>query len=397
MGTVGALEDPATLRRVRQMPCYACHGRDGGGGAEGGAPAIDALALGRATAQRPAYAAEAFRRALAEGRDPAGRALARLMPRYAFSRTEAAALLGWLDRVRAEQRKGVLPDRLRIAVAMPAGEPGLGVAMLAALQAGMDSRGGAGPIWARRVDFVPHDPASEPPGDVLAVVGALAADVPGLAAQGVPVLFPLGPLEGDEDPGLVRGAGASRLAMRAALTRAMAARGVAQVTILAGPGAAQQADAAALARQLRLEVPGLADAVAVRRASDLATGQTGDLVVLTAEGAARAKGWPGRVWLPWHLAAGGQAAEVMAIIDAPWLLDRAMERGQHPVLVHAERAGAVLAAALRVAGRDVTRSRLLAALRAADLADLGLDYAAQPLTGSAEVHVVALPQGPEAP
>src|SRR3954469_19846202 len=82
-GTTAAL--PPSLRR-----CAGCHGADGAGTREGGV-AIPPIAWRALTAPRgpsparpgrPAYDEAALARALADGIDPAGRALASNMPRF---------------------------------------------------------------------------------------------------------------------------------------------------------------------------------------------------------------------------------------------------------------------------------------------------------------------------
>ncbi|WP_273500308.1 hypothetical protein [Paracoccus sphaerophysae] len=67
------------------------------------------------------------------------------------------------------------------------------------------------------------------------------------------------------------------------------------------------------------------------------------------------------------------------------LLDRMMVRHIPAHTAHAEIAAEIIAAALRAAGRDLTRTRFLAAMTAADLTALGLDYRRAPLTGTREV------------
>lgn len=125
VATVGAAGGalPATL-----LPCISCHGEEGRGRREGGVSAADltraslwqaAIVGGRS---RPSYTDALLKRAIATGRDAAGQALDRAMPRYRMSARDAGDLLAYLAILGSEAPPGVGADVVRINVV---GAPGL--------------------------------------------------------------------------------------------------------------------------------------------------------------------------------------------------------------------------------------------------------------------------------
>ncbi|WP_338413888.1 c-type cytochrome [uncultured Sphaerotilus sp.] len=144
----GRLPDGRSLRARRtDLPdmtgaaaaCAQCHRRSGMGDQEGRlrVPPITAaslLAPGRTTAvgraapgieiagtrteTRPAYTVDSFARALRTGVDPAGRALAPWMPRYALDDAAVADLFAWLERlgpVGGASLRGLVDNTLHLA------------------------------------------------------------------------------------------------------------------------------------------------------------------------------------------------------------------------------------------------------------------------------------------
>lgn len=132
----------------RAVACAGCHGEDGRGPflvAEGGQPIppINAAALSRPTAARPAYDAASFARALTEGVASDGRPLASEMPRFRIEAGLADVLFQFLGQLEREQTQGLLPDRMNLA--LPADKTA-GTAALAAMAAFNGGRG----FWGRR-------------------------------------------------------------------------------------------------------------------------------------------------------------------------------------------------------------------------------------------------------
>ncbi len=379
-------------RQLARFACHSCHGRDALGGVEGDVPPIDARFLMRPTQTRPAYGEAAFIRAITQGVDAGDRALSRLMPRYDLTDDQARALFAYLQQVGTEQRRGVAPRAVQIGLPAVPGQPDLHGDLLAAIETGLSQALGGPAAYGRKVRIVPiaRGDAAAAAG-MLAVISPLAADVAAYTGRGIPVLFPLGALAGDEDPSIVRAATPDRQSQRRALARHLVETGAAQVTIEPGQGDG----ARALARDLRMERPDAPPDVILGAAG--AAARDGDLVLLPG-GALPEEGWRGRVILPFSLLRDGglppgARGEVIAMIETPWIVTRAIETRTHPVLVHGRRAGVALGEALKVAGRDVTRAGLLAALDDSVLQELGLDYEAHRLSGTARVDFVPLSGG----
>lgn len=397
-GAVVGLEDAAASRRLSRSPCHSCHGRDGRGGVEGDAPPIDWSALSRPNVDRPAYDESRFARAVVEGVDSSGRALSRLMPRYALGRGELAALQGYLTRIGAEQRSGATANSVTFGLPELPGSPGLTEELAGAIRSGLTSALGGGAVWGRSVEIATFR-EGEPPPSMLAVLSPRVEAVPGYAALGVPTLFPLGGLEGDEDPSIVRAATPSREGVRAALAAAIAVADPASVTVIAAPDTRERADAEALGLALRLETPAMSERIRTSPGAPKEAATDRDaLVILSEDGLDAARGWPGPVWLSWSaLQAAGGAPEggdpLIAAVETPWIVRRAIETGGHPIIAHGERIGVATAEALKAAGRDLTRGGLLEALEDAQLDEWGLDYATHPLTGAADVMFVTLHRG----
>lgn len=373
-GTAAGLALVLADRRVpaRGVSCAGCHGRDAGGGVEAGAgPPIDWATLSTPTGERPAYDDASFAAALAAGTRPDGTALAGTMPRFAFGRPDdPAALAAYLRTVAAEQRTGRTPDTLTLRAATSAPAAAGFLDAFAARVAELAPRG----IYGRRLVVSRADAPA------FARLGALD---PG-AEPGVPDLFPLVALLGDESPASARGAFATVAAQASAL--AAATPGGATVV-------APAAEAARLAPLLAGR-PGIRAVVA-----DDATLGGGPVVAIGARALERA------------LAAAGETPISLVADDLP-----AMQQPDGRCLVIADprpapnsdgatdppavrygRASAELTvAALRACGPDCTRARLMRAFDGIAAKPAGwpvLDYATESLTGSAVVALWSLCDG----
>ncbi len=374
--------DPSAERRLARFPCHSCHGRDGLGGVEGDVPPIEWSHLSVPSVDRPGYDAQSFHRAVTEGVASDGRQLSRLMPRYALTEPETDTLIGYLGALHAKQRQGVLPERVQIGVAMISGAEALSEAYHAALTEALTERLGGDRVYGRQIALSPLDPAQ--PGaasEVLAVVGLPVAATAPFTRRGVPVLAPVGALSGDEDPSILRAITPSREALHAGLARAVAEAGAGPVAILSE--AAAERDAFALSLSLAAPERKRTDNVA----------EAEDIVVLDAralpgQGAAR-------IWITWQSLAARSAQteggpQVMVVLETPRLVSDAIEAQVHPLLIHAQQAGIVLAEALKSAGRNLTRAKLLQALGETVLSDIGLDYHRHPLTGTEDIAIFPL-------
>lgn len=317
--------------------CHRCHMRDGRGGTEGGAPDLVAAAA--------RHDAASLRRALVEGIAADGRPLSRLMPRYpGLDDLTAAALLAYLGDLPIRDRLGVEPALVRLGVAA---DP----AYALALQAALDRT--APRLFGRRLQVVAVVAPGTP--QVLAVVGLRAPLQPWTDA-GVPVLFPRQTLRGTEDASITRGLSAAAEDIGDAIMADARRAG------FAGVEPRGEVDPA-IAAVLRRPASGPAALVLGRNAD-------------SPPPPARLYALPG---------AQTERRDAIRVVPGGPLLDRMMVRHIPAHTAHAEIAAEIIAAALRAAGRDLTRTRFLAAMTAADLTALGLDYRRAPLTGTREV------------
>jgi hypothetical protein len=156
--------DPEFGKRIYRDACASCHRRSGFGGSEGGVyvprvtgpalfgPPLRRVDLFRPLYQepqpelyaarvrdprlRPAYTPETLAVALREGRDPAGRTLDPLMPRYRLSDGEVADLAAYLAGLSAAPSPGVDGESIHFAtVITPGVDPGRRKAVLDVLEA----------------------------------------------------------------------------------------------------------------------------------------------------------------------------------------------------------------------------------------------------------------------
>lgn len=242
--------------------CRNCHGEDGRGGREGATamPAIDGDRLSRPTSARAAYAPESFHRALTEGVGPGGATLDIAMPRFRLDRRQSDALLAYLRALPGIESRGVEDRAVHFGLLVSEAGGRLAEAYAATLEAALAD---APELFGRRivlrripVGAGPADPAAllaaHPVIALVAPTPADAALAHGLAAAGAPVLFPLFPLGGDEDPAFWRALSPDRGRVLAALARRIAEDGHAQATLLPG-GAEIEATRSRLAAALAAE------------------------------------------------------------------------------------------------------------------------------------------------
>ncbi|MFF8801587.1 MULTISPECIES: hypothetical protein [unclassified Methylobacterium] len=317
----------------RGLTCAGCHGRFAEGGREGRipVPAIDRAALLAAGT----YDAPALLRTLSEGVTPDGRHLAPAMPRFALSANEAEAILHFLGTVAQEDRAGVTGERVVIAVSAAGG--GEADALRRALERRWEA---AGPraVHGRGLHFVtlPPDATHRSPPDAFLVVaagrGEASIDLRALAQRGMPLIT----------------------------ARTEVPAGLDAVRI--APGASElQVRLADLVRAGGVEVrerppPTLSESERVI----VVTGGERSLTALAASG------------LP--LASRRVVLTAALARQAPNAVAELLKRGAEVVALHAaaDRADpaklaelivSILARALVETGRDLTKSRFLAALR----------------------------------
>jgi len=168
------LGDGATEVSAGIVPCVQCHGWDGRGETEPGAPPSD-ITWAALTAPdgrtfpdgrgRPAHSEVTAARAITLGIDPAGHRLASVMPRYRLSRTETNDLIAYLKRLGDDRDPGVTETSITVGTLLPAAGPlaetGRAIgAVLAAYFAEINDRGG---IYGRRIRLAMAEPAETAP------------------------------------------------------------------------------------------------------------------------------------------------------------------------------------------------------------------------------------------
>lgn len=195
-----------------RFACANCHGRDGLGQGEGSlrAPSIRWQDLARAAPQRgETYDATRFARALADGVDPGGRTLDRLMPSYVLSEVQTASLIAYLKAIDEDQRVGVGPSTIRLGILSAGVGDGFPATLAQAFGQALPS-----PVFGRRVELVPLDgedglsPEGLRRAAIFAAVGLPASSRalwPELRRLGIPNLFPRALLDGDEPEAEVAG------------------------------------------------------------------------------------------------------------------------------------------------------------------------------------------------
>lgn len=157
----------------------------------------------------PPYTERGLELAITRGTDPAGNKLLNVMPRYEMSREDLADLIAYLKRLGKETDPGISEDKIVIGSAQPSsGELGdTGQAVKALLTAFFAELNGQGGVYGRRVElkFADVGDTAEATranferlldGQVFALTGAFIAGaekevVPLVASKGVPLVGPL--------------------------------------------------------------------------------------------------------------------------------------------------------------------------------------------------------------
>jgi ABC-type branched-subunit amino acid transport system substrate-binding protein len=153
----GEIEVPAA-----SLPCAGCHGRDGKGRPEGGVRPSDLTWTtlskpygvthpdGR---QHPPYDARLLTRAISLGLDPAGNPLDATMPRYRMSPQEMEDLVGYLQQLGTGSDPGVSDTAVRVGVLLPSGPLSeMGRAVRAAVTARFESLNRDGGLYGRKLE-----------------------------------------------------------------------------------------------------------------------------------------------------------------------------------------------------------------------------------------------------
>lgn len=180
-GAAGGTGDDGIEVPASTVPCATCHGRDGRGKPEGGVTPSDLTwaVLTRhggithpSGRSHPPYDERLFKRAVTMGLDPAGNRLHVAMPRFRLSLQDIADLTAYIKRLGTASDPGISDTAVRIGLVLPPPGPltALGKAVQAALAARFEEWNGKGGIYGRRLDLVPF----EPPADLTARRTAVA-------------------------------------------------------------------------------------------------------------------------------------------------------------------------------------------------------------------------------
>ena len=380
-GLVGHIADGPPLP-PRRLACAGCHGRDRGGGGEGG---VAAPALTPAHLIRRGLDVAGLSTVLTSGTLPDGRQLNRAMPRFSLDDAAVADLLAYLRDPLPIDAPGVSPSEVRLGLLLP---PAVGeVAPLLEGWAATHNREGG--FWGRRLTLVrlPADPgaldamlAATP---VLALLAPLVdeAQAEVLRRHGVPELAPLAPSL-DHDARIVAlgpGLAAQAVALAQAVSRRQPALRTLPVLLPPGP------DGAVVLAALQT-VPGLAPTPS--KPAELPA-DAAAVLVLADPLAAPLRLAPetvvaGPIDLLVPLATRPGAAGIFLLADPR----AGLPTGGSALQRHLAGAIGLAEAILDRAGRGLTRLGLLPALAAAPI-DLGgpvpFDYARFPDGGTASV------------
>lgn len=105
--------------------------------------------------KHPAYTEDSIKRAIIEGIDPAGNRLAVAMPRYLMSHEDIADLVSYLKRLGEDLDPGLTETSIRIGTILPMKGPfaEAGQEMKAVMRAFFDEINGQGGIYSRKVEL----------------------------------------------------------------------------------------------------------------------------------------------------------------------------------------------------------------------------------------------------
>jgi ABC-type branched-subunit amino acid transport system substrate-binding protein len=125
--------------------------------------------------RHPPYDEKLLKRAVTMGLDPAGNALHVAMPRFRLSLEAMADLTAYIKRLGTESDPGVSDTALRVGLVLPPPGPltPMGKAVQAALGARLADWNEKGGIYGRNVELVPLEPPADPAARRAAVAGFL--------------------------------------------------------------------------------------------------------------------------------------------------------------------------------------------------------------------------------
>lgn len=373
------------------LACGSCHGPEGRGVPEGSIEPADIRSSSLSTylvsraRRRPRYDDALLARAVKEGRDSGDMPLSPVMPRYRMDDRDLADLLAYLRRLGNEPQPGLAGDSMTVATVIPLSGPHAATgeltrAVIDGYFADVNAQGGVHgrTLKLRAIDSV-KDADLELAGDVFAIVCGSFGDGPIRALideERVPLITPL-----PSGSGTV---GASSFYLFSDLNSQVlalakhAGPGTRNAYILHGDTATARAAAAALedrAASLQWNV---------RKTFEAGRQRDDDLLFLIGiDPAVALPRLESMQWKPHVLIAGAPLGEVPAYgndisLALPTVPSDLTAEGQRELHAFAERhqipagpiatriaaysAAKVFVEALKRAGRDLTREKLIAAL-----------------------------------
>jgi mono/diheme cytochrome c family protein len=373
--------------------CRSCHGGDGQGQSLEG---VEVPSLDLNQYRKP----DELLQLLNAGTAPDGREIAKVMPRYTLSIQEAQALGSYLRQLPSEETRGISNGKIMIGYFASSGKKADG--FFSALSDELKRHS----FYGRSVELVPVDlSADRTPSDIFVTLQnqQLAAWVgdsideqtdglkEALASLGIPRLFPRDGLSGDENPDDVRGASASLADQLRVVIDTAAERNMPQVALVSDPPGVwlnkvsdtqtrkysgqkwirpkdKGFSSAAVGVQAVLG-NSLAEADALPCAKTVITSTDNLALVLQSKTCT--------------------SDELVAVDPRPYRDTAATDDAAR----YGKIAGMVLASALRNAGRQLTRTKLMRALSAVKLRSKdwpALDYSKYSLTGTTELGLITV-------
>jgi ABC-type branched-subunit amino acid transport system substrate-binding protein len=148
-----AVEVPASL-----MPCANCHGLDARGKPEAGVKpsnitwqALTKPYGGTGQRKHPPYTERAFEIAITRGLDPGGNKLHPAMPRYDISKEDLSDLIAYLKQIGGQLDPGLSDDKVIIGTVIPRTE--IGLVMRSLLAAYFEEINAQGGLYNRKIEL----------------------------------------------------------------------------------------------------------------------------------------------------------------------------------------------------------------------------------------------------
>ncbi|WP_394707887.1 hypothetical protein [Roseovarius pacificus] len=335
---------------------------------------------------------ESFSNLLATGVAPSGKRISRLMPRYEFDDETMGSLVAYLSALTAEQKTGIHQDRIVFGVPVPTGREAYGRRLIQNLDAVFAAKIPGNGLYGRRVELRPLvgdlssivDQARRQAVAVLSPAPSGRLDHAHFTASGIPVLFPLAAVSESDDHTLIRTLYASRERVIGSLIDKMGTDGCGQISLLTATEAEFRDVQARLVQKNRAPLEISRGLEGHAGCVFFLSGNPGTLTWQDI-GSPRAIYVPGAYVVDLLNSLEGFDGMLVVGRHETAALDLAVAEDIEVIRAHAVLIGEVLHDALRIAGRDLTRTSLLSAVGTVSRPELGLQFPTGTPTGSKEV------------